>query len=72
MESGDDITPPVAQGNANNGVYNTGVEDIRSPPSRDCRKCQTYLSKFSLEFDTLYFVGRVYCIYIYISNNISL
>ena len=55
MVCSDDITPPIAQGNANNGVYNTGVEDIRSPPSRDCRKCQTYLSKFSLEFDTLYF-----------------
>ena len=54
MESSDDIiTPPIAQGNANNGVYNTGVEDIRSPPSIDCQKCLTYLSKFLLEFDLL-------------------
>ena len=54
MESSDDITPPIAQGSANNGVYNTGVEDIRSPPSLDCQKCQTYLSKlFLLLFDTI-------------------
>ena len=54
MESSDDITPPIAQGSANNGVYNTGVEDIRSPPSIDCQKCLTYLSKkFLLMFDII-------------------
>jgi len=57
MENSDDITPPppIAQGSANNGVYNADVEDMRSPPSIDCQMCLTYLSKFLLEFDTFYF-----------------